>query len=80
MLEPVLKKSRGFDYVCLNIKEGGKSEQLTCLGRHDRVRLPVSESTRKKIEEKLGLKIDWGVLEGEIRELQALHGSKLQSL
>jgi len=80
VLEPALKKSKGFDYICLNMREGGKSEQLTCLGRHDRVRLPISEYTRKKLEEGFGHEIDWGDLEGKIRELKALHKSKLQSL
>jgi predicted RNA-binding protein YlxR (DUF448 family) len=76
VLEPVLKKGRGFDYICLNINHAGKSIQLSCLGRHDRVKLPVPEHTRKKVEEEFGHKIDWDDLEGKIHELQKTRSSK----
>ena len=78
MLEVVLKKSRGFDYICLNVNDGGKDIQLSCLGRHGRVRLPISEHTRKKIEERFGNKIDWENLENKIHKLQILQKSNFQ--
>jgi len=75
VLEDVLKKSRGFDYICLIVNHGGNNVQLSCLGRYDRVKLPISEHTRKKVEEKLGHKVDWEDLEGKVRKLQKT-GSK----
>ena len=78
MLEPVLKRSRGFDYICLNVNDEGKSVELSCLGRHDKVRLPISEPTRKRIEERFGDKIDWENLQNKIRKLQVLQNSNFQ--
>jgi len=70
VLEPVLKKSRSFDYICLNVNYGGKKVQLSCLGRYDKVKLPISEHTRKRVEEGFGHKINWKYLEDKIRQLQ----------
>lgn len=69
MIEPVLKKSRGFDYICLNVN-GKKSEQVCCLGRYDKVKLPIPDLTRKRIEERLGAKIEWDALEAKVRKMQ----------
>ena len=72
MLEPVLKKSKGFDYICLNIKDEAQSIELVCLGRKDKMRLPMSEPTRNRIEKRFGHDIDWGVLEERIGKLKGL--------
>lgn len=68
-IEPVLKKSKGFDYICLNANYGKKSTQLSCLGRHDKVKLPIKELTKRRIEERFGSEIDWETLENQIRKL-----------
>ncbi len=68
-IEAILKKSRGFDYICLNTNYGNKSIQLSCLGRYDKVKLPISQMTKQRIEERFGESIDWENLEDQILKI-----------
>ncbi|MBI2126482.1 MAG: hypothetical protein HYU02_04100 [Thaumarchaeota archaeon] len=68
-VEAILKKSRGFDYICLNANYGNKSIQLSCLGRYDKVKFPISEVTRRRIEERFGTSIEWENLEDQIQKI-----------
>jgi hypothetical protein len=68
-LEAILKRSRGYDYICLNANYGSKRVQLSCLGRHDKVKLPISDTTKKRIEDRFGASIEWKNLEDQIQKI-----------
>ena len=68
-VEAILKKSRGFDYICLNANYGNRRIQLSCLGRYDKVKLPISQMTKQRIEERFGANIDWEDLEDQILKI-----------
>lgn len=68
-VEVVLKKSRGFDYICLNANYDNKMVQLSCLGRYDKVKLPISQTTKQRLEKRFGASIDWENLEDQIQKI-----------